>query len=252
MIGTTEEELMLESVSMNSDEEALINSKRQTKEKVIRDEELLKKKLKQIQKSFAKHFEGSEVSWTERLVLVSDREVEELQQVDINDDVKREVQFYNIAIDNLKKGLPLLAKHDIKIDRPPDYYVEMFKPDQVMSKIRNSLVKQQVRIRNFEEQKLKKNARFLQKQRRHEKNLEMANNKKKNLAGIEKWKKDLKSKKGGVGDLEEYIQSEKNKGSEKKKFQNLKNKRIKKGKRVGKNQRAANIHRKKSRRGGKK
>ena len=250
MIGATEEELMLESVSMDSDQEALMNSKKQKKKEAIYNEEMLKQKLSEITKTFKRQFKDEPIPWTERLLLTSQNEVTELEGVDVNDDVKREVQFYNIALENLKKGLVLLDKHNMRIDRPPDYYAEMFKNDQVMSKIRNSLVKQQVRIRNFEEQKLKKNARFMQKQRRHEKNLEMAKNKKKNLAGIEKWKKDLKSKKGQAGDLEAYIQEQKDRGNEKKKkFQNLKNKKIKKGKRQGKNQRAANMHRKKSNRG---
>jgi hypothetical protein len=48
--------------------------------------------------------------------------------------------------------------------RPNDYLVEMFKSDDVMQKIRNNLVKQQIKIQNFEEKKQnRENKKFARK-----------------------------------------------------------------------------------------
>ena len=45
------------------------------------------------------------------------------------------------------KGLGVFLK------RPEDYYAEMFKADVVMQRVKHNLVKQQVKIQNFEEKK---------------------------------------------------------------------------------------------------
>lgn len=44
-------------------------------------------------------------------------------------------------------------KEGIKTQRPDDFLAEMYKKDQVMQKIKNRLVKQQVKIQNFEEKR---------------------------------------------------------------------------------------------------
>lgn len=51
-----------------------------------------------------------------------------------------------------------------KMQRPADYLVEMYKSDEIMTKVRNNLVKQQVKIQNFEERKLRRdNKKFAKK-----------------------------------------------------------------------------------------
>ena len=51
-----------------------------------------------------------------------------------------------------------------KLVRPNDYLVEMYKTDVVMQKIKSNLVKQQVKIQNFEERKLRRdNKKFAKK-----------------------------------------------------------------------------------------
>ena len=126
----------------------------------------------------------------------------------INDDVQREVEFYNIAQENATKGLKQIATENLRIDRPPDFYAEMFKSDETMTKIRSSLVKQQVRVKNFEEVKLRKQMKRIQKQRKFEKQQDKVDEKKKNTSAINKWKADLQKKKGTTGDLDEYVKEE--------------------------------------------
>lgn len=122
----------------------------------------------------------------------------------------------------------------------------MFKSDAIMTKIRSTLVQQQVRIKNFEEVKMRKQMKRFQKQRKVEKIQDKAEEKRKNTTAINNWKADLQKKK--AKDLDEYVKDEKKKGgkasySGKKlaaaaggadKFKNQKNKKQKKGKRLGK------------------
>lgn len=138
-----EEELNMESVSMNSDEEAHLNGLVQKNEKAIKNIEAMKSCLERMNVELLKPFKkiGKKMPWSERLIVVSDSGIEVNEKVDVNNDVQREVQFYNIALGNVKVGLERVASEGLKLDRPQDYLAEMFKDDTMMTKIRSSLVK---------------------------------------------------------------------------------------------------------------
>lgn len=249
-----EEELNMESVSMNSDEIALQNSKATKRENTINDTVILEQKLTEMQENLLKRFkkQNQKMPWSERLVVVSEKNVELEDSSRINDDVQREVQFYNICIENVKEGLKRISDEGLKLDRPQDYMADMFKDDTIMTKIRSSLVKQQVRARNFEEQKLKKYAKKIQKRRKHMKNLQANKLKEQTNTAIKKWHGDMKKKGGTVADLDDYIKNETAKRNKNKsQFHNMKNKKIKKGARPGKSKRMRSFNKKKSRMGGK-
>jgi rRNA-processing protein EBP2 len=174
-------------------------------------------------------------------VTTSDRTVQFVDAAKINDDIQREVEFYNIANANALGALKMINDENIRLDRPANFYAEMFKNDEVMTKIRSTLVKQQVRMKNFEEVKLRKQMKRIQKQRKFEQQQEKVEEKKKNTIAINKWKADLNKRRDK--DLDHYVKEEhkaKPKAQGKRlapaddKFKNLKNKKQKKGKRLGK------------------
>ncbi len=72
--------------------------------------------------------------------LVSNDKVD-IQKLDINDDIQREVQFYNITLGNVQLAKQYLINEKVVLRRPEDYFAEMFKSDVVMGKIKNKLVK---------------------------------------------------------------------------------------------------------------
>jgi len=234
-----EEELNMDSVSVNSDEQAVINSKVVKRQETINNTELMKKVLENMDRRIKKPFGTNNMKWSERLIVVSDKDVEVMNSTKVNNDVQREVQFYNICFANVQTGLQKIADEGLKLDRPQDFMAEMYKTDQTMTKIRSSLVKQQIRVRNYEEQQLKKYSKKIQKQRRHQKNLDHSKMKRANHTAISKWKTDVKTKGGAhmVADLDEYVKQETNRRNHNKKFQNMKSKRIGKKSRPGKNQR---------------
>lgn len=243
-----EEELNMESVSMNSDEEAKQNTITQKNEEAIKNIPLMKTILERMNSDLVKPFtkNKSKMKWSERLIVVSDSKIDLQTEVDVNNDVQREVQFYNIALGNTNTGMIKVAEEGLKLDRPQDYMAQMFKNDTMMTKIRSSLVKAQVKVRNYEEQQLKKHAKKFQKSRKHEKNLSQSKKVEANKFAINKWKGDIKKKGASmVADLDEYIKGETMRRTKKKSFQNIKGKGIQKQRnRPGKDARTKNRNRK--------
>ena len=217
-----EEEMNYDSVSMNSDEEAQRNAlaREGPRASVINEAEVLESKLSEIQATFKNQFKKKKYTFSERLVVVGEKKVEFKTNIGINNDVQREVQFFNIALDNVKKGLDRIKLEGLMLDRPTDFYAEMLKDDSSMAKIRNNLVQQEVRIRNFEEQKLRKFAKKMHKQKKHQQNLDQNKHKAANNQAIENWKSDIKKKGSNMtADLDEYIKLETQKREKKSVYQ---------------------------------
>jgi rRNA-processing protein EBP2 len=73
--------------------------------------------------------------------------------VDHEDDLKREVAFYEQALDSATKARNEFQKLKIPFSRPADYFAEMLKSDQHMEKIRVSLLEEQKQIQQSEQAK---------------------------------------------------------------------------------------------------
>ena len=54
-----------------------------------------------------------------------------------------------------KEAMKILLQSKVKIGRPNDYFAEMFKPDDHMRKVKAKILKQDEKIRRFEERKLR-------------------------------------------------------------------------------------------------
>ena len=96
-------------------------------EEIINLTNELEEKKNLIINDFLKFFsqKGKKVSWLENLTIISDDEID--QNLNPDDDIKRELFFYNLAKKNAINGLIKLKKLGEKINRPDDYFVEMLK-----------------------------------------------------------------------------------------------------------------------------
>jgi len=47
----------------------------------------------------------------------------------INDDIKREMTFYNLTREDVMKGMQILIQTKVPLSRPDDYLAEMLKTD---------------------------------------------------------------------------------------------------------------------------
>ena len=58
-----------------------------------------------------------------------------LDEIDVNDDLNRELAFYKQALDAVQQGRKQLLEEGIPFSRPADYFAEMVKDDEHMDKV---------------------------------------------------------------------------------------------------------------------
>lgn len=63
-----------------------------------------------------------------------------------DDEFQREMQFYQVALENVKTAVDKLEALKVQIYRPDDYLVEMYKSEHHMNKIKNHLAVQEKRV----------------------------------------------------------------------------------------------------------
>jgi rRNA-processing protein EBP2 len=96
-----------------------------------------------------------EVPFNEHMSIVNSGIVLMPENENVHNDLKRELCFYNITLLDTQDVMRVLLKNKIKIGRPNDYFAEMFKDDNHMRKVKAKLLKQDEKIRRFEERKLR-------------------------------------------------------------------------------------------------
>mmetsp|Transcript_4782 Transcript_4782/g.5466 ORF Transcript_4782/g.5466 Transcript_4782/m.5466 type:complete len:250 (+) Transcript_4782:135-884(+) len=103
----------------------------------------------------------------------------ELNIDDIEDDLKREVEFYNQALNAVKMSRIKLDKLGVSHMRPFDYLAEMVKSDKHMGRVKQNLLFQKQKMEGFERRKQQKEFKKYSKQLQAQKQKEKAAKKKK-------------------------------------------------------------------------
>ena len=121
----------------------------------INEVERLETLTKNIQNEFVKQYttKGKNPSWLETLLVTNPEQID--QTLNVDDDIKRELIFYNMTHQNTIEALKKLKDNAEKINRPDDFFAEMIKSDKQMDKIKTKIVTEQVRIKKFEQKKQK-------------------------------------------------------------------------------------------------
>jgi rRNA-processing protein EBP2 len=114
----------------------------------------------------------------------------------VKQEIKREIAFYNTARDNVMQGMRFLIQSKVPIARPDDFLAEMLKTDQHMIDIKQRLLKQQTKIKTFEENKTKQENKKLHKALKDFKMRAKHSEKRENMKNIEKLKKKIQQKGG--------------------------------------------------------
>jgi rRNA-processing protein EBP2 len=121
----------------------------------VNEIERLETLTKNINSEFVKQFssKGKNPSWLETLLVINPENMD--QTLNVDDDIKRELLFYNATHSNTIQALRKLKDHGEKINRPDDFFAEMIKSDNQMDKIKYKFISEQVRIKKFEQKKQK-------------------------------------------------------------------------------------------------
>ncbi|KAK0203015.1 eukaryotic rRNA processing protein EBP2-domain-containing protein [Desarmillaria ectypa] len=128
--------------------------------------------------------------WTETLVLSYPETID----VDVNDDLNREVAFYKQALHGANAGRALAAKHKFPFTRPSDYFAEMVKTDAHMERIRQRLLDESSGIKKSEDKRKEREGKKFGKQVQIEKLKERERSKKdmeERLKGLKRKRKDV-------------------------------------------------------------
>ncbi|KAA1474755.1 eukaryotic rRNA processing [Dentipellis sp. KUC8613] len=130
--------------------------------------------------------------WTETLAVSYPESID----VDVNDDLNRELAFYKQALHSANAARKLAAKHALPFTRPADYFAEMVKTDAHMERIRQRLLDENADIKRSEEKKREREGKKFGKQVQMEKLKERERSKKE----MEERLKSLKRKRKGALD----------------------------------------------------
>ncbi|URE01910.1 Eukaryotic rRNA processing protein EBP2 [Musa troglodytarum] len=125
------------------------------------------------------------IEWIHKLTV--DHAVE--QEVDVNDDLARELAFYTQALDGTRQAFEKLQSMGIPFLRPPDYYAEMVKSDAHMLKVKGKLLVEKKKIEDAEERKKAREAKKLAKEVQAQKTKERAKRKKEDIESVKRWRK---------------------------------------------------------------
>eukprot|EP01138_Halocafeteria_seosinensis_P002541 gb/GECG01002599.1/.p1 GENE.gb/GECG01002599.1/~~gb/GECG01002599.1/.p1 ORF type:complete len:230 (+),score=62.71 gb/GECG01002599.1/:1-690(+) len=107
------------------------------------NKELLESTLKALK-------EKGKQPWLERLDVTAGRPI---VLDDPDDDLRRELQFYNQALASVKAARTAWDELGVKHMRPDDYFAEMLKSDKHMAKVKDKLIVEQQRMKAFEQRK---------------------------------------------------------------------------------------------------
>ncbi|KAJ7921940.1 eukaryotic rRNA processing protein EBP2-domain-containing protein [Mycena leptocephala] len=130
--------------------------------------------------------------WTETLAVTYPDAIE----VDVNDDLNRELAFYKQALHGANAARALAAKHNFPFTRPADYFAEMVKSDAHMERIRQRLLDETAGIKKSDEKRKEREGKKFGKQVQIERLKEREKGKKE----MEERLKGLKRKRGDVLD----------------------------------------------------
>lgn len=189
----------------NSDFEAIYEEEiEESKAKSSQNEEnkkevlLLKEKFKS---KFDSKFKSNEI-WIERLTV---NQLNEMERFDVDDDIKRELVFYNLSHKGAVDGILKLKSMSQRINRPDDYMAEMLKSEEQVSKIKRNIIDNENRIKKFQlrEEKML-NKKFNKKGKGKLSKDSIEYNKTSNQA-IDHWKKSIKEDPNEYYKLDEYL-----------------------------------------------
>jgi len=121
--------------------------------------------------------------------------------LDVHDDLKREVAFYNVALDAVQHAKQKCLEEKLPFTRPDDFFAEMVKSDDHMAKVKDRLIFESKKIAAFEQRKANKEQKLRSKEARSKKLQEKAKAKKDNLKAVDTWAKSAASNRVADGKL---------------------------------------------------
>lgn len=163
----------------DGDEQNTDNKKTQKPERVKAND---KEKMLRI----LDEFKLKKLPWIETMSVTSS---EPINVEDPTDDMKRELAFYQQALEAAKIGREKVLEAGVPFTRPDDYFAEMIKSDEHMAKIRTRLTNEAARVKASEDAKKQRHNKKFGKKLQLEKERERQKQKTETLEKIKQLKR---------------------------------------------------------------
>ncbi|KAH8891407.1 Ebp2-domain-containing protein [Thozetella sp. PMI_491] len=131
--------------------------------------------------------------------LLSSKKMEDAEDFDVQDDLKRELAFHAQSLEAATKARSLLLKEKIPFTRPNDYFAEMLRSNEIMDKVKAKLIEQATNKKAATEARKLRDLKKFGKQVQVAKQQERAKQKKEALEKINSLKR--KRQEGGSAHL---------------------------------------------------
>ncbi|KAG1680383.1 hypothetical protein FOA52_015474 [Chlamydomonas sp. UWO 241] len=152
-------------------------------------------------------------SWADAQVITG---TDNAQVDNIDDDLERELTFYNSALLATHAAIAKFEAAGIPWRRPTDYYAEMVKTDTHMARVKEQLMHEQKQIELAEERRKQRESKQYSKQVQAERLKEKQQDKKRQIDSVSKMRKQrAKSGYEGEADFNEAINGGGHQGREK-------------------------------------
>ncbi|KAL3839618.1 hypothetical protein ACJIZ3_024209 [Penstemon smallii] len=125
------------------------------------------------------------VDWTHKLSV----DIEQEQDVDVNDDLTRELAFYTQALEGARQAFVKFQSAGLPFLRPTDYYAEMVKSDSHMEKVKGRLLAEKRKAEEADERRKARDNKKLAKEVQTQKQKERTKQKKDEIESVKKWRK---------------------------------------------------------------
>lgn len=214
MTESEEEESLADAPHQDEEEEEDFDAARdkQFAYKAINDEKRILQRLNEIRQNFYNRLSSAKlikntkgrIPFTEHMTVTNEKPLFVPEGLAINDDIKREIAFYNMTRENVKKGMEILIQAKVPISRPDDFFAEMLKSDEHMAKVKKRLVEQQQKVKSFEDKRQKFENKKFHKAIKAYKQTEKHKEKRQNVDQINTLKKRISEKQGEDVDEKEF------------------------------------------------
>jgi rRNA-processing protein EBP2 len=141
---------------------------------------------------------GKRPGLVEMMTVTGDTAIQEIV-ADVHDDLQREAAFYDGTLKGIKAAFGRLDALGMDYLRPEDYYAEMLKSDEHMSKVKDKLLFEKDKIVEKEDKRKQRDNKRLGKKVQAEREQQKAIKKKSDLNSIKQWRSDRKNQRGGDG-----------------------------------------------------
>jgi len=114
----------------------------------------------------------------------------------VHDDLKREVIFYNTALEATKLAKTQFLEQNVPFARPQDFYAEMVKTDDHMRKVKDRLLFEGKKIAAFEQRKMNKETKLRSKENKNKAQELKNKDKREHFDALKNWERDGKRRRG--------------------------------------------------------